>query len=252
MDFCSIMPKGAYHLMYENASTVMLLTHLVEKDPEYAQLALDHKKVYKILDNSLIELGGALSMERLVAAADAVEADEIILPDEFKNGPETVRKAKESIKWLKENKRLGDFKLMAVCHGTTYKEFKKCFKQLNRMKEIDVIGIPKVVCSFEWVNNTRATLYPIFEKSKKKIHFLGSWYNLGEFIDLPKKVYDRVRSADTCLFALNVIQKLDFHENRKGTIKLDHVYKELDEDVYRDLMNRFEHEVVFHQLNIKE
>lgn len=252
MYFCSIMPKGAYHLMYENACAVMLLTHLVEKDPEYTKLAVDHGDVYKILDNSLIELGGALSMERLVAAADKVNANEIILPDEFKNGAETVKKAKESIKWLKENDRLGDFKLMAVCHGTSYKEFKKCFKQLNRMKEIDVIGIPKVMCSFDWVNKTRATLYPIFKKSKKKIHFLGSWYNLQEFIDLPKNVYDNVRSADTCLFALDTIQKLDFHEDRKGTIKLDRIYPEFDEDIYRDLMQRFEDEIVYHQLGIKE
>lgn len=252
MDFCSIMPRGEYHLMYENAPTVMLLTHLVEQDPGYVKLAQEHNETYKILDNSLIELGGALSMERLVAAADLVHANEIILPDEFKNGEETIRKAKEAIKWLRENNRLNDFKLMAVCHGTSYKEFKKCFKTLNRMKEIDVIGIPKVMCSFDWVGKTRASLYPIFHRSKKEIHFLGSWFNLGEFLDLPKPVYDRVRSADTCLFALDIIQGLDFYEDRKGTIKLDHVYSNFDETKYRELMLRFEKEITLKQLGLKE
>lgn len=252
MNFCSIMPKGAYHLMYLNSPMVMLLTHLVEKDDHYAQLAIDHSSTYKILDNSLIELGGALSMERLVTAADRIHANEIILPDEFKNGAETVRKAKESIEWLKAHNRLGDFKLMAVCHGATKEEFENCFSQLDAMDEIGVIGIPKVMCSFDWVRNTRATLYSIFKDTKKEIHFLGSWYNLGEFIDLPKEVYNKVRSADTCLFALDVIQKLGFYENRVGTIELDREYAEFDENKYRDLMHRFEVAVVKCQLGIED
>lgn len=251
MYFCSIMPKGKYHLMYRDP-VVMLLTHLVEKDETYARLAKEHTKTYKILDNSLIELGGALSMDRLVAAAEKIDADEIILPDVFKNGEATVKAAKESIKWLKDHGYSKRFKLMAVCHGETEKEFKKCFRKLNRMREIDTIGIPKVMCSFDWVKKTRATLYPIFKKSKKNIHFLGTWYNLGELIDLPKPVYDKVRSVDTCLFALDVIQGLDFYDDRKGTIKLDREYRALTNQKYFALMGAFEKKVVAHQTGIIE
>ena len=59
--------------MYEN-KTVMLLTHLVERYPEYIEEALKHPNNYKILDNSLIELKGALSMERLIDAADKIKS----------------------------------------------------------------------------------------------------------------------------------------------------------------------------------
>ena len=250
MYICSIMPKGKYQLMYREPM-VMLLTHLVEADDTYVKLALSHPSTYKILDNSLIELGGALPMERLVAAADKVKASEIILPDVFKDAKATVNATKDAIKWLKKNNYLGKYKLMAVCHGKTEKEFNWCFHKLNKMKYVDVIGIPKVMCSFDWVNKSRASLYPVFQKTKKEIHFLGVWENLGELLDLPSDVYKKVRSVDTCLFALDVIQNLNFRDNRKGTIKLDREYRALTNKRYIPLMEKFEDEIVNSQLHIK-
>lgn len=244
------MPKGAYHLMYSGAPRVMLLTHLVERDENYVALAKQHPNTYKILDNSLIELGGATSMERLVTAAEEVGADEIILPDVFKDADLTIWKVKESIQWLKDKGLLGKYKLMAVCHGATREAFLKCFDTLEKMPAVDVIGIPKVMCSFDWVNNSRANLYPIFKNSTKEIHFLGVWYNLGEILSLPKEVYNKVRSVDTCMFALDVIQNIDFFTDRKGTIDLEKEYSELTEDKYNALMDRFEKLMVSKQLGI--
>lgn len=244
MYVCSIMPKGTYHLMYEEP-IVMLLTHLVEKDSQYAELALEHSEAYKILDNSLIELGGALSMDRLMAAADKVKADEIILPDVFRDGEATIKSTKEAIQWLKDHNRLGDYKLMAVCHGITQEVFKECFDALNDMPELDVIGIPKVMSSFDWVvGRSRASLYDIFKKGDKEIHFLGSWYQLGELLTMPKKVYNRVRSCDTCLFALDVIQNIDFFTDRNGTIDLEKVYPELTEEAYTNFIMDFEQKLL--------
>lgn len=251
MDVCSIIPVNHSNWMYE-CPRVMLLTHLVEKYPEYVQEALDHPETYKILDNSLIELGGALSMERLVAAADKIKADEIILPDVFKDGYATIASTAQAISWLKEHGRLGDFKLMAVCHGTTETEFIACFRALQNIPEIDVIGIPKVMSSFDWVaKRSRASLYHIFKDCPKEIHFLGSWYQLGELLTLPKEVYNKVRSCDTCLFALNVIQQIDFFEDRNGTIDLEKDYPELTYESYRALMDKFEDAIVQSQLGVK-
>lgn len=239
MDICTIMPKGMYHKMYDNPK-VMLLTHLVEKDPEYIEEALRHPQTYIILDNSLIELGGALSMERLVAAAEKVHADEIILPDVFKDCKKTMESVQSSIRWLREKNLLGKYRLMAVCHGATEELFTECYKTLNRLPEIDVIGIPKVMSSFDWVaDRSRASLYDIFKDSCKEIHFLGSWYQLGELLDLPPEVKRKVRSCDTCLFALDVIQGLDFYTDRKGTIDLEKYYPELTPDKYDALMCNF-------------
>lgn len=251
MNICSICPVNKSYLMYEESPMVMLLTHLVEKYPSYVEEALKHPDTYKILDNSLIELGGALSMDRLVSAAEKVKANEIILPDVFMDGEATIKSTIDSINWLKKHNLLGRFKLMVVCHGTTKKAFKKCFDTLEKMPEVDVIGIPKVMASMPWIKNrNRRDLKDIFMNSSKEIHFLGSWYNLAELLNLGNDVWSRVRSADTCLPSLDVIQNLTFNEDRNGTINLEADYPELTDEKYRNFMHKLEDEVVRSYLHI--
>lgn len=228
--------------MYENR-IVMLLTHLIEKYDNYTQEALNHPKHYKILDNSLIELGKSLNMERLINAADKIKANEIVLPDSFLNGEKTVDLAKESILYLKENNLLGKYKLMAVCHGNNIEEWEKCFNELNNIKEIDVIGIPKVTSSW-LVSKNRGELAPIFMKTDKILHFLGSWYNLKELLELDKEVWDKVRSCDTCLPSLYVIQEKTIWEDRVGTINLEQYYPELNKNNYDKIINTFNEETL--------
>ena len=245
MNLCSICPVNKAHLMYENCGMVMLLTHLVEKYPSYVEEANKHPYHYKILDNSLIELGGALSMERLVKAAEKVKANEIILPDVFRDGEATYNAAVDAIDWLYKHDLMGKYKLMVVCHGTTEEEFKKCFDRLNELEEVDVIGIPKVMSSLPWVKNrSRNSLKHIFMNTNKEIHFLGSWYNLEEVLTLDKDVWNKVRSVDTCLPSLDVIQDLKFYQDRKGTIDLEKEYPELTDDKYHAFMDNLEKEVV--------
>lgn len=253
MNICSICPVNKSYLMYEDSPMVMLLTHLVERYPLYVEEALKHPNTYKILDNSLIELGGALSMERLVQAAFKVNANEIILPDVFMDGEATIKSTIESINWLKEHNLLGRFKLMVVCHGTTKETFKKCFDTLEAMPEVDVIGIPKVMASMKWVaDRNRKNLKDIFMDSSKEIHFLGSWYNLAELLELGTDVWGRVRSADTCLPSLDVIQHLDFTQDRNGTIDLEKDYSELTDEKYRQFMHKLEKAVIQSYLHVGE
>ena len=240
MQLCSIVPVNHSEWMYnnKNQSISMQLTHLVEKYPKYAARALKEINTYKILDNSLIEIGEALTMERLIKAADMIKADEIILCDKFLDCDGTIESTKEAIKWLKENNRLGDFKLMAVAHGKNKEEWEKCFNYLDNMPEIDVIGIPKVCAS--WLpSKNRGELADIFMKSKKTLHFLGSWYNLQELLDLPKEVFQRVRSCDTCLPSLYVIQNKHVWEDRDGTIDLEKNYTELTKRKYNKVLKEF-------------
>lgn len=249
MNLCTINPKGTWEWMYENP-TVMLLTHLVEQYPEYAKMARE-SNVYKILDNSLIEIGSALSMERLLNAAERIDADEIILPDVFKDGEATVVEAKKSIEWLRAHNMLGKYKLMVVCHGNTFEEWQHCFDQLNAMPEVDVIGVPKVTAT--WLpSQNRSELYPIFKNTTKEIHLLGSWYSLSELLTLGKECWDFVRSADTCLPALCAIQNKTVWENRDGTIELDKEYKELTREKYDQVLNSFEKEMIRSYLGISE
>lgn len=227
----------------------MLLTHLVEKYPEYVQEALKHPDTYKILDNSLIELGGAVSIERVVKAAEQVKADEIILCDVFKDADGTIENAKNSIAWLEKHNLLGKYKLQAVVHGSTLEDFERCFNTLNSMPEIDVISIPKVTSSYEWcIDNKRASLFHIFKNTDKEIHFLGSWYNLEEIYNVSRTVWERVRSVDTCLPSLYVIQNKHVWEDREGTIDLEKYYPELTEEKYDATMVELEQMIIKYQL----
>ena len=246
MDLCSITPVNKAQWMFTQPR-VMLLTHLVEKYPEYEKLASSSSS-YKILDNSLIELGDSLNMERVYKAAKKVKAQEIILMDSYPDGPKTIENIKKSLKWLIENNHIGEFKLQAVCHGRNLKEFKETFDYINNNPLIDVIGIPKVLSS--WCGE-RWKLFDIFKNTSKEIHFLGSWYSLKEILDMPKEVYDKVRSCDTCLPSLYIIQNKNIRENREGTIDLEKDYPALTEKKYFSLMNKIEKEIIFSQLGIR-
>lgn len=246
MNLCSIVPVQHYKWMYNEAPMVMCLTHLVENYPKYRNFAAKHHNVYKILDNSLIEMGSAFSIERVYNAAVRIGADEIILEDCYPDGPKTIEAVERSLKWLRENDHIGEFKLNAVCHGRNFEEFEQTFNYLDNIPEIDVISLPKILC--EWCFN-RGNLYPIFKDTHKKIHFLGAWDGFQELYLMPKEVWDKVRSCDTCLPSLYAIQYKHVWQTRKGvTINLEQRYRDLTKKNYQRVLQEFEDEVVEHQV----
>lgn len=202
----------------------MFLTHLVEKNLEYREFAKNFKG-YKILDNSLIELKGAVSLDRLCNAACLINADEIILPDVFLDGPATlnsVYKALEDLKALRDthrHKQNLDFKVMAVAQGANGIEFCRCLSVLLHMGGIDVVGIPKVCAKLAQEGR------PAFEPQwnimdhDKQIHLLGIWYSfeeLGRYDNL-----DAIRSLDTCLPAYFALYNLPASAVRADGFTLD-------------------------------
>ena len=210
MKICNIVPLKYSYLMYQQ-DMVMLLCHLSKNNDKYAKEAHDAKN-YKIMDNSIIELGEAFTLEDLIIEARKCKANEIILPDVFQEGEATLSLVKDSINYLKNNHILGEFKLQAVCHGKTIDEFKSSFKALNMIKEIDVIGIPKVLTK---IFGNRCSLYDIFKNTNKEIHLLGCWDSFNELKVLPDEAFKKIRSLDTCLISI-LSQKGDdvFNTNR--------------------------------------
>lgn len=196
MKLIHIYPLGNLGMHYMQ-DTHMFLTHLVEKYPFYAKLAREVKG-YKILDNSLIELGGAVNLQRVLDAAAHIDADEIILPDVFQNGPETIKAVKASIEELLEIYPEGKipYKLMAVAQGKDEKEWYECYTFLLNNPYIDVIGIPKVLAKMHpqgrphFVNELCNLTY-------KPHHLLGLWYSMEEFHEY--KHIEDIRSCDTVL-----------------------------------------------------
>lgn len=196
MKLINIFPLGNLGMHYQQ-DMHMFLTHLVEKYPFYAKFARDVKG-YKILDNSLIELGGAVNLQRVLDAAAHIDADEIILPDVFQNGPETIKAVEASIKELLGIYPDGKFpyRLMAVAQGKDEKEWYECYNFLLKNNFIDVIGIPKVLAKAHPQGRPHF-VNELCDLQAKPHHLLGLWYSMTEFNEY--RNIDDIRSCDTVL-----------------------------------------------------
>lgn len=196
MELINIYPVG--NMCLENTQKMhMYLTHLVEKHSLYARNA-EQTPGYRILDNSLIELGGSVSVERVLESAEKIQADEIILPDVFKDGPATIKAVEEALAFLRKKYPKHDwpYKLMAVAQGKDEYEWLDCYYTLLNMNEVDVIGIPKVLATMHpegrpYFVNTYCDLY------RKPHHLLGLWYSFEELTRYNNP--DAIRSCDTVL-----------------------------------------------------
>lgn len=196
MQIINIFPLGNLCMEF-NQPMHMFLTHLVEKYPMYADVARAVRG-YKILDNSLIELGGAVDLERVLAAAEKIGADEIILPDVFQDGPATVKAVKGSLRYLTEKwpNRDWPFKLMAVAQGKDVEEWYACYNELLGMPDVDVIGVPKV-CAKMHPQGRPYFVNELCFVGQKPHHLLGLWYSFTEFVEYNN--LDQIRSCDTVL-----------------------------------------------------
>lgn len=229
MKLASIVPVKNIQRTFDG-QFAMMLTHLKDYYPK-----CNNKQCYKIMDNSLIELGGAVTIEDVWGAALQCNADEIILPDVFQNCDATLLKVMESINWLKDHNKLRAFRLMAVCQGSTIKDFERCFKALESIPEIHCIGIPKVVEKLH--PEGRPHFEYLWGGSSKAIHLLGCWTSLDEC-----RRYRRpqlIRSIDTCIPALNSMNidgKFDAWSARTKLRTIDLIKDEIDETNYNVIL----------------
>ncbi len=196
MRLIHIYPLGNIGLHYTQ-DMHMFLTHLVEKYPFYAKMAREVPG-YKILDNSLIELGGAVNLQRVLDAAAHIDADEIILPDVFQDGPATIKAVKDAIAELLEIYPDGKFpyELMAVAQGKDEKEWYECYQFLLDNPYVDVIGIPKVLAKMHPAGRPHF-VNELCDLKKKPHHLLGLWYSMAEFNEYEH--IEDIRSCDTVL-----------------------------------------------------
>lgn len=211
--------------MSQSGDMLMLLTHLVEKNPDYRDWARQQDGHYRILDNSLIELGGAVTVQQLCNAAAIVKADEIILPDVFLDGPGTLKAVDDALTELNHLGQLKKYKLHAVCQGKDALEFRKCYSRLEEYKEISVIGIPKVTAKLHPAG--RPYFEGLWMYSRKDIHLLGLWYNWEELSRY--KDPQRIRSCDSVLAAFQAYYRLPITAVRPDGWTLDLEVDDLDD-----------------------
>lgn len=214
MRIVDIWPKSKLdNYLFQDVN--MFLTHLVQKDAMYRSIA-KRAEGYKILDNSIIEVGAAFSLIDVLRAAEEIGADEIILPDAYQDGVATLDMVTTSIEYLKANNLIGKYKLMAVAHGKDEEEWLWCFNALEAIPEIDVIGIPKCLAKMHPAGRPHFEQY--WYNTDKTIHLLGLWYG---YVELFEYAYpERIRSVDTCMEAY--IEKYGTHIRPDGfTINLE-------------------------------
>jgi len=193
-------PKLSY---YEAITDFHLLPvhHLFDKDVRESYRQMRARGDYVILDNGVTETGTPCDVRVLAEYALAIDAQEIVLPDVFDDGPGTLE---STYKALEEFKKLPtrpiDVKLMAVVHGKNLLEWTQVYETFLSCPDIDVIGFPKVMTKN--FGSRFMALVQLFNKglvrrsSYKEYHLLGVWDSPYE-VPAYKQTFPWIRSIDT-------------------------------------------------------
>lgn len=194
----------------------MALTHLVLENREYADFYKERRKRgdYVILDNSLIEMGSAMDMEKMLRAAEMINPNEVVLPDVFRCSGETIEAIDRCL--MSYGRELRHYKTMAVVQGQNMEEWLQCHDILSKYPEVSCIGIPKVASTF---NDAASGRYGIctmlnmwnWHDPNKAYHLLGVWDNPYPEIDAIS-TYNWVRGVDTVLPVLMGTMGIAFNE----------------------------------------
>lgn len=202
----------------------MALAHLVgaEGMDEYTAFYRDTGR-YVVLDNSIIE-NAQVTIEDLVEKANMIRAQEIILPDVYKDSKATFARIKQDITWLEENKKLSDFKLHVVPQGNSMDDWLKCAANIIHTfgAYVDVIGIPKhLVDTCQDRDARMKAIYQLQEicpeLDKFQIHLLGCWRTPLEVLTCAKAseqgLIPEIRSCDSAISYVYARKGLKFSDD---------------------------------------
>ncbi len=150
---------------------LLVLAHdvLAHKD-EYLSLIYSAMgdEGFVILDNSVVELGTAMSPQKLCEAAKIVNADVIVLPDVMGDADATIQAAREAIMEMGGEK----YGFMKIVQGSNADELITCIDWMNTHVEGNYWAVPR------WITNELGSRVPIVQAiqevdSEAKIHLLG-------------------------------------------------------------------------------
>jgi hypothetical protein len=131
---------GDYHL---------LLAHdVAAKAKEYSMFFGLHRNMDIIMDNSVIELGGAVDLKVVKAACHAVDTTSVVLPDVLLDAQATIESCTKALDvWPNAfadlfgvNNTRG---FMIVPQGKTLAEFAWCAQQFASHPKINYWGVPR-------------------------------------------------------------------------------------------------------------
>lgn len=131
-DFVAQKPPGVHHVAAQQVLT----------NPGYRAFFCREaaRGAEIIVDNGVFDLGHALPAHDLIAAARAVNAGEIILPDVMGDGPATIRASDRAAREIRDLS--DDVRLCAVVHGTDDQEWLRCYDHFASSEHVGTIALP--------------------------------------------------------------------------------------------------------------
>lgn len=181
----------------------MCLAHLIEKDAEYTKFYAEIGRAegkYLIMDNGVIE-GNPRPIEEIVRKAILVGADEIVLPDVFRDMNATLELSYEALQYVKMD--FPNLKVMAVPQGNSLNEWLDCAMAMIDW-DIDCIGVPKVLVHLGGRDGRLEVLERLGNRLRGlEIHLLGCWQTPLEVLLIDKYVKEGlirpVRGVDSAI-----------------------------------------------------
>lgn len=245
MELCVIPPTSGLHLAKPFKYQLALAHMVLSKDDytnQYATMALEGSKI--ILDNSLYELNCAMSTEDLTTACMRLGGVyELILPDSFRSAEETIHKTEL---FLKHVEHMSDIKSLwernfVVPHGSSMREWLKCFDWFSSQPYAHTIGLPKILDDI-WAGGRVGCCLFLEQTGRidptKQYHCLGIRNDPMEALLLSR--FKWIRSLDTALPIHAGLQNVKF-SNRYGLLdrrtKRPENYFDRSTEEYLDLIN---------------
>jgi len=168
----------------------LVLAHLVDQDPKYAEFYAS-SDAFKIMDNGAFELGESYAPGKLLYLGKECKADAIVLPDyPFQPAQKTVD---ESNKVIDEIRAAG-FKTMFVPQSTTgdMEDWINGYMWASENPDIDIIGMsilgmpnamPHIPAAYARVVLTQILMDRRIFNFDKYHHYLG--LNAGPALEIP-------------------------------------------------------------------
>jgi hypothetical protein len=170
----SARARGSYHL---------LLAHDVHAKPkEYGDL-YNFSNAEIIMDNSVVELGDAVTLDFIKSACTTVKCKTVALPDVMSDGKATAERSLAAYEeWLPAFEELygahnSDWGFMYIPQGRTIEEWATCAQAMCHHRRINYWGIPRLLTIHSGSRrlgiDIAYALNPI-----RRIHLLGFSENL--------------------------------------------------------------------------
>lgn len=173
-----IQPFSRFHLV---------LAHKVIYDIRYHNFYRDRSKAgdFILLDNSAVEKRGrAMPMKNVALAAMLIRPAVVVLPDVLFDAEGTLDEIENALRspHVRMMRRyMSNLKFAVVVQGLDVDEWLECFKILNGIPGIDILGIPMITSNL--FGSRTECLREISGRVRKQCHLFGVRDSLEELCE---------------------------------------------------------------------